>query len=101
MSGVLNAATGWLLTGALLVVFGYLAFGHLCCLIRYVVSHKHFSVIPLIGGIAGAIACRYAPNMTLRQSWWVPMIVDFGTLPSLTIWVINFSRRALSREHAE
>jgi hypothetical protein len=88
---------GWLLTGGLLLVFGLLALGHLSCLIRYVLSQKSFSVVPLVGGIAGAVACWYAPNMLLRRWWWAPMIVDFGTLPSLTIWLINLSRLALIR----
>jgi hypothetical protein len=44
---------GWLLPGAMMLVFGLIALGHGFCLVRYLLRRKSFSVVPLIGGIQG------------------------------------------------
>ena len=41
------------------------------------------SGIPLIGGIAGAIALLIAPVDGVARFWWVPLFADYGCLPSL------------------
>jgi len=42
------------------------------------VQGKRRSLVPLIGGPAGAAACLTLPFPTLAQWWWVPFIADAG-----------------------
>ncbi len=39
--------------------------------------------IPLIGGVAGALACFVLPYDGLEAWWWAPLIVDVGSAPML------------------
>jgi hypothetical protein len=78
---------GWLVPGAMLLVFGLIALGHGFCLVRYLLRRKSFSVVPFIGGILGAIGLAMAPEPSLSRFWWIPLLVDYGSAPSLIVWI--------------
>jgi hypothetical protein len=87
---------GWLLPGAMMLVFGLIALGHGFCLVRYLLSRKSFSVVPFIGGILGAIGLAMAPEPSLSRFWWIPLLVDYGSAPSLLVWIAVLVRKRRS-----
>ena len=43
----------WAISTVLIAMFGLIAVGHACCLVRFLVKGTNFSVVPLVGGILG------------------------------------------------
>lgn len=41
------------------------------------------SLAPLIGGLSGMLALLIAPIPGWRAWWWVPLVLDLGSLPLL------------------
>ena len=39
------------------------------------------SWVPLIGGITGTVAVFVSPIAWLHRYWWVPLVLDWGTIP--------------------
>ena len=51
---------------------------------RHIQRHAHVSSwIPLLGGGLGAFALILSPAVVLRGWWWIPLCVDWGSLPGL------------------
>lgn len=50
----------------------------------------------LIGGICGVLAFCAAPNETLREFWWLPLLLDLGTGPYMLVAVIATAAAAAS-----
>ena len=84
--------SGWPLAGLLIMLFGLFAFGHAYCLIRYLVNRTPFSVVPFLGGILGAIGFWLDPEPMLQHLWWMPPLLDYGSVPSLVSWFIALIR---------
>lgn len=63
----------------------------------YIVWKSYFrkhgsSMVPLLGGIAGVIACIIAPIEALRSLWFVPLLLDLGSVP-LIVRTVYFQIR--------
>jgi len=54
------------------------------------------SAVLILGGILGVLACLAAPNETLREYWWLALLLDIGTGPYILVAVIAFGAAALS-----
>jgi ADP-ribosylglycohydrolase len=54
------------------------------------------SPVLFVGGILGVLACLAAPDETLRNYWWVPLVLDLGTGPYLVYVAILLVAGALS-----
>jgi len=54
------------------------------------------SPVLFVGGIFGVLACLAAPNETLHEYWWVPLLLDLGTGPYLLLVAVAFTAAALS-----
>ena len=74
------------------LIFVMLSIGNWGTVLRYVVTKKHSSRIPFLGGIAGAIAILIVPPLpflpiasSLKPYFWVPLLLDFGCVPDLTL----------------
>ena len=52
------------------------------------------SPVLIVGGILGVLACLAAPNETLREFWWVPLLLDIGTGPYALVAVIAIAAAA-------
>lgn len=47
------------------------------------------SWIPLLGGVSGAMALLILPHPSFAAMWWLPLFLDYGSIPGLThtlIW---------------
>jgi len=67
------------------VVFALVTAGNLAIVYRWFVLKRHGSLVPLIGGAAGATACFLLPADWLRHWWFVPLLVDPGAVPLIII----------------
>jgi hypothetical protein len=83
----------WLIPCAMISLSALIALAHGFCLLRYLLRRKPFSVVPLVGGIAGTAGLLMAPAPSFSQLWWIPLLLDYGSAPSLVVWI-----RALSRK---
>ena len=54
------------------------------------------SPVLMVGGILGVLACLAAPNETLHEYWWVPLLLDIGTGPYLLVIAVLFAAGAFS-----
>jgi ADP-ribosyl-[dinitrogen reductase] hydrolase len=88
----------WAISGALGLLFllvnysnGRLLLGH-----YRRADGSNPSPVLFVGGIAGAVACAVAPNETLRDFFWVALVVDLGTGPYVLLAAILFAVAAAS-----
>jgi hypothetical protein len=51
------------------------------------------SWIPLLGGLAAIAAMFILPFPHLRDYWWIPLLVDWGSAPGLLHALVVHSRR--------
>ena len=87
----------WAISIALITMFALTAIGHGLCLIRFLVKGTHFSVVPFLGGILGGVGFFLAPNPTMHHLWWLPAIVDFGSVPSVVAAIVVLVKKGLQR----
>jgi hypothetical protein len=74
----------WTITALLLLLFGAVAAGNIVGAMLAIKHRRNYSMVPVIGGIAGAIGLYLAPiNIT---KWWVPLLCDPSTL--CLLWIM-------------
>jgi len=56
-------------------------------------SEGGVSFVPFVGGVAGALACLVTPVAGLARWAWLPLLVDFGSVPLLVITAVAMVRR--------
>ena len=78
-SSVVIVGNGWILVSGLLL------------------RRETRSWIPLLGGILGALAFLMAPNDKIRSLWWLPFVLDFGSVPGLACTAACFAWEAVRR----
>ncbi len=66
------------MVGLLAVVFALATAANLATVYGWLVRKKTGSLIPLIGGAAGAVACLLLPPGGLHDGWFLPLLVDPG-----------------------
>ena len=71
------------ITIILLVVFVLISVLNWIQAIQWWTIKKRSSSIPLIGGLAGCIACLISPWLIIRQYWWLPLVIDLGFMTSI------------------
>ena len=50
---------------------------------RHMRKEKARSWVPLLGGGAGSLALLAIPTHGLKLWWWLPLLLDWGSLPGL------------------
>jgi hypothetical protein len=48
---------------------------------NYIFKKQWTSAIPLVGGIAGILGIILIPVKGFTQFWWLPLLIDWGSLP--------------------
>ena len=73
--------------------------GNWVLLIDAQLFHRNHSLVPLVGGVAGAIALAICPFDSLRPLWWTPLVFDPGCalllvacLIAVLVWGIKRAR---------
>ncbi len=59
------------------------------CMIAALTTKRSYSLVPLVGGMLGVMACRCGPE-AIRPYAWVPLLLDLGTLvmPYTLVWLL-------------
>jgi hypothetical protein len=80
----------WHVISLVLIAFGayVAAVNWYIVVIRQRIQRKSESWIPLVGGISGCAGCLLSPLESIRICWWVPLLIDWGTLPGFTVTAI-------------
>jgi hypothetical protein len=88
-------------SGLALLVAVWVSAGNWYCVILYVVKRRHSSWIPFIGGVVGCFGFFVSPYSMLRTHWWLPLFLDWGTVPghafALVYFTIALIRRATGK----
>ena len=57
--------------------------------VRYAITGKRGSALPLVGGLLGAAACWILPATSgLCGYWWLPLIIDVGCAGTIVLAVL-------------
>jgi len=56
------------------------------------------SWIPLIGGTFGAIGLLLIPVPSLHAFWWIPLLIDWGSVPGIGHAIVVHSRRTPGKQ---
>jgi hypothetical protein len=75
----------WILGCALLLFCAYGSVGNTRFLwVRYIEKRRPPSWVPLVAGLSGAIGLWVLPLAAAHKWWWVPLILDWGSLPGIS-----------------
>jgi hypothetical protein len=74
----------WILS----IVFGsvFLWIGSLHAAIffkEFILRQRAPSYAPLVAGICGTLALLIVPLTGVRRWWWIPLVLDWGSLPGI------------------
>ena len=73
----------WSLTiGLFVVCFLFSGYNLVMHLLTKRTKRTH-SLVPLIGGLAGAIGCFLIPIPIFRYFFWLPLFLDLGCFPGI------------------
>ena len=59
------------------------------------------SVVPLVGGLSGAVALVLCPVRSVPRYAWLPLVLDVGCLPSLILFVVGFAVGFIRKDEAQ
>lgn len=76
---------GFIVVGLFFVLMNWIV------VVRRVLLGKHSSWVPVLGGFLTSIGIILLPYQDLRFYWWIPFIIDFGSLPGLLFTVFYFA----------
>lgn len=85
----------WILGVVSLALCLWSVLGNLWIVFAGVFLNKKESLLPFVGGIAGAIGLLLMPVNHLRRFWWVPLVIDLGCGPMLVAVLIDQVRKKL------
>ena len=89
----------WILFVLFMILFVWASlFNWSVCIRMYILHQDHVpSVAPLAGGIAGVTALLLCPLAEASRLAWVPLLVDYGTVP----WFAMLPFVVLWRRHVK
>jgi len=89
-----------LITGCILICIGsFVIVMNWCALASWYLRRKHVSWIPLVGGAFAAIGMALLPLPAIRAFWWIPFLIDWGSLPGMTFAVGQAILNRYFRDH--
>jgi hypothetical protein len=83
----------WSVFGVAEIVFVGCAASNAATVVRYIISKRGGSTIPLLGGVAGAVGVVASPEVALRPLWWLPLVVDPGSVVFAVLTLVSLARR--------
>lgn len=81
MGTAVSTCAAWIIGVVLLTVFSICAISNMLILLLGSALHWRTSMVPLIGGLAGALGAVVLPVPGVSHDWWVFPIVDVGCVP--------------------
>ena len=74
----------WIFPVLLLLVGVFVISTNIVLIIRWLISSRPTTVIPLVGGCCTALGVFLVPDPAVSQYWWLALFLDYGTIPLLT-----------------
>ncbi len=87
----------FILIGVLYFLGIYVVFMNWAIVVHTLLTKKHVSLVPLIGGVFVAIAMYFTPYVSIHRLAWIPLISDIGCIPLLVFIPIGFYSQKRSR----
>jgi hypothetical protein len=84
------AVVRWVAFAVVFVAFLWIASCNLWTVIRAILWHKPGSRGFLLGGLLGMLALLIASFELFARYWWVPLVVDAGSLPLVVETILFF-----------
>jgi hypothetical protein len=78
----------WGVASLCLLIFGLIALLNAWTLIEYRLNKKHVSAVPLVGGLLGVFGLLLLPVGGPKEFWWLPLLLDYGSVPMLTYFFL-------------
>ncbi|MCE5306296.1 MAG: hypothetical protein LLG20_01515 [Acidobacteriales bacterium] len=78
----------WVLGTVLAMVFLVVAAGNVWTVIGFLVKRERNSAVPLVGGLCGVAACFLLPVPLAGDWWWLPLLLDYGSVPVFSVSAI-------------
>jgi hypothetical protein len=92
----------WIFPGILIALFGVLAILNAILFVGRYIMHppRTPSLVPFVGGLAGAYGFYDAPPPQLHHIAWVPLFADVGCIPLIlfAFWKTFRERRQLRKD---
>ncbi len=89
---MLKLLSEWIAPGSLILFFGLCAILNLILFVRRVLLKRPNvpSLLPIVGGVLGVWGFYLAPVEFLSRHAWLPLLLDFGTIPwtSFVFWKV-------------
>ena len=82
-----------MVSALLMVAFLVATLANVLTIVRYARTRKRGSLVPLFGGIAGALAMILAPISAGWHWAWLPLVVDPGCVPTAIFAIVRRARR--------
>lgn len=81
----------WVISSILFALFLWISFGNLWISFRsmFFRGARRESLLPLVGGILGALAIFISPMAHARKYWWIALLTDIGCGPMLFAIIID------------
>lgn len=84
--------------GLLLLLGAFIMFMNWRVVFQWIVKREHSSWIPLVGGSLAAVGLTVIPFKQASTYWWLPLILDWGSLPGIGVTLIYQFWRVLVRQ---
>ena len=66
--------------------------------VRYLTSKRTGSMVPFLGGVAGAVGLALSPNVIPSDIWWLPLVVDPGSALLVVTGLVRLARRGSKKD---
>ena len=73
----------WVISVALLALGLCVLLCNLVIVLRYAVSKKRSSLVPIVGGVALAVGLLVLPVPAISRFWYLGLVLDLGSLPAI------------------
>ena len=84
----------WIASGILVLISLYMTLMNWAVFFNnYIFKKKWTSAVPLIGGIAGALGCVILPTEGSWRFFWIPLLIDWGSLPVILVSLVTSKRK--------
>lgn len=67
----------------LIGVGGYVVVMNWLVVFQWLITKKHSSWTPLVGGVIAAFGVALIPSDAASRYWWLPLVLDWGSIPGL------------------
>lgn len=79
----------WLAVGGVVFLGSFTT--NAATVVRYLTSKRTGSMVPFVGGVAGALGLALSPNVIPSGIWWLPLLVDPGSAPLVVAALVRLA----------